>query len=68
MGKVQTVTVFDIYNNSAMMNIEFVPVASVAGAASFYGSGSTKMMRLRPRLRNTRNSRVFNLRLVNYKR
>jgi hypothetical protein len=41
--KVITVIVFDIFYYPPMMNIK---VGTGAGAASLYGSGSTKIMRL----------------------
>jgi hypothetical protein len=48
MGKVKTVTVCDVFSNLSVFVIKFG-----AGAASRYGSGSTKMMRLRLWLLNT---------------
>jgi hypothetical protein len=39
--KVVTVIIYDIFNNPPMLNIKFG-----AGAASHYGSGSSKIMQL----------------------
>jgi hypothetical protein len=46
MGKVKTIIVCDIFNNPSVFDIKFRAGADGAGAASHYGSGSRKMMRL----------------------
>jgi hypothetical protein len=46
MGKVKTVSVYDIFSNPPVFIIKFGAGAIGAGAASLYGSSSTKMMPL----------------------